>query len=105
MIAKWTPRGAFGSTLELGKRSKHDKRCYFALVFPVSFLDGMLAQILSETASERHGLNRVWTAQARADRIGVVVGKSRIRGSFLRDFDVVSGARRSHLANFYRKKW
>ena len=69
MIAKWTPRGAFGSTLELGKRSKHDKRCYFALVFPVSFLDGMLGQILSETASERHGLNRVWTAQARADRI------------------------------------
>ena len=30
---KWTPRGAFGSTLELGKRNKHNKRCYFALVF------------------------------------------------------------------------
>ncbi len=26
---KWTPQGAFGSTLELVRRHKHDKKCYF----------------------------------------------------------------------------
>ena len=77
----------------------------FALVFPVSILDGSLGQISSEVASEEHGLNRVWTAQARADRIGAVVGKSRIRDIFFDDCDVVSGARRSHLGDFFRKKW
>ena len=49
---KWTPRGAFGSTLELGKRHKHDKKCYFEIVFPVSIVDGILDQIFSEIPSE-----------------------------------------------------
>ena len=49
---KWTPRGAFGSTLELEERHKHDKNCYFVLVFPVSIVDGILGQIFSEIPSE-----------------------------------------------------
>ena len=93
-----------GVHLELGKRHKHHKKCYFALVFPVSIFDGILGQILSEIASEGHGLNRVWTAQARADRIWAVVGKSPPRGSFFDDFDVVAGARRSHSGDFFPKK-
>ena len=105
MTSNGCPGGASGSTPELEKRNQHDKRCYFALVFPVSILDGILGQILSESASERHGLKGVWTAQARADRIWAVVGKSHPRGNFLHDFDVLSGARRSHLGDLFRKKW
>ena len=104
MMPNGRPGGAFGSTLELGKRHKHYKKCSFALVFPESILHGILAQIFSELASEGHGLNRVWTAQARADRILTTFGKSRPRGSFLRDSGVVSGARRGHLGDFWVKK-
>ena len=49
---KWMPRGAFGSTLELVKPHKHDKKCYFVIVFPVSIVDGILDQIFSEIPSE-----------------------------------------------------
>ena len=103
--AKWTPRGASGSTLGPENVTNMYKRCYFACVFSVSISEGLLGRIFSETASEWHGRNCVWIPQARADRIFVVCGKTRTRGSFLYDFDVVSGAWRSHLADFLHKKW
>ena len=71
------PGGAFGSTLELGIRHKYYQKCYFVIVFPVAIVDGILDQMFSEIPSEGHGLNRVWTAQARADRILTTFGKSR----------------------------
>ena len=46
------PGGAYGSTLELGKQYKHDKKCYFVIVFPVSIVDGILGQIFPEIPSE-----------------------------------------------------
>ena len=105
MTPNGRPGGASGSTLELGKQYKHNRKCDFELVFPVPIVDGSLGQIFSEIPSEGHGLNRVWTAQARADRIGAVVGKSHPWGNFLHDFDVLSGARRSHSGDFFPKKW
>ena len=83
--------------------NKHERSC-FACVFQVSILERLLGHIFSEIPSEWHGLNRVWTAQARADRTLTVFGKSRPRDLFLHDVDVVSGARRSHLGDFLRKK-
>ena len=44
------------------------------VTFQESILEGFLDHILSETASEWQGKNRVWTAQARADRICAVLG-------------------------------
>ena len=70
----------------------------------MAILEGLLGRIFSETASKWHGINRVWTAQARADRILAVFGKRRPRDSFLFDFDVVSGARRSHVVDLWLKK-
>ena len=106
--SKMIPNGRPGVPLGALWSSENDinmqKKCYFVIIFPVSIVDGSLGQIFSEIASEGHGLNRVWTAQARADRIWAVVGKSSIRDSLFDDFDVVSGARRSHSGDFFPKK-
>ena len=80
------------------------KRSHLACVCQVSLLEGLLCRIFSETASKWHGRNRVWTAQARADRISAVFGKRRPLDSFLFDFNIVSGARRSHVVDFLFKK-
>ena len=65
----------------------------------MSILEGLLGRILAETASEWYGINRVWTTQARADRMWAIFGKGRPRaapgshwGTFLTSFWVPGAA-------------
>ena len=66
---------------------------YLAQVFCTPISEGLLARIVDETSSEVEVRNSVWTAPARADRMLAVLRKNLPGAKFLKDFDVVLGAK------------
>ena len=72
--ALWGFVGAAGEALDdMGTVGRH--KC--STIFHVSVSRGAKAHILGETESEWYGINPIWTAQARVDRICTVFRRSR----------------------------
>ena len=93
MIPKWSSGGGFGSTLGTEMTPKRTKYQYLSQVFGTPLSEGVLARIVDETGSELELKNSVWTAPARADRMLAVLRKTCPGATFLKDFDVVLGAK------------
>ena len=85
MGAPWAPKTT----------PKCTKYQYLAQVFCTPISEGLLARIVDETGSELDVRNSVWTAPARADRMLAVLRKTCPGGTFLKDFNVVLGAKSS----------
>ena len=98
-MPKWSPGGAFGSTLATQNDPKRTKYQYLAQVFCTPISEGLLARIVDEPGSELDVRNSVWTAPARADRMLAVLRKTCPGTTFFKDFGVVLGAKSSNLAH------
>ena len=93
MIAKWSPGEPLGVPWALKTTPKRTECKYLAQVFCTPISEGRLARSVDETGSELYVRNTVWTSPARVDRMSAVLTKNLPGATFLKDFDVVLGAK------------